>query len=187
MKVTGVQKLARVLKVLVTITFACNLAALALVPCLVENRFYLDMGSVLELFAYVVSDGFSIFFNSPFYQVWQKPYTAVLTLFLWACGVCTAIILWQGRRVLRSILREDTFSFANAGNLKRAAICCLLISAAALARMIWGFFYYGSSAPLVTYNALFIPLFLMGGLLCLVMSALFRQAAELKAENDLTI
>ena len=25
------------------------------------------------------------------------------------------------------------------------------------------------------------------GLLCLVMSALFRQAAELKAENDLTI
>ncbi|MEG1578846.1 MAG: DUF2975 domain-containing protein [Oscillospiraceae bacterium] len=27
----------------------------------------------------------------------------------------------------------------------------------------------------------------MGGLLCLVMSALFRQAAELKAENDLTI
>ena len=29
--------------------------------------------------------------------------------------------------------------------------------------------------------------FILGGLLCLVMSALFRQAAELKAENDLTI
>ena len=37
------------------------------------------------------------------------------------------------------------------------------------------------------YNALFVPIFILGGLLCLVMSALFRQAAELKAENDLTI
>ncbi|WP_279036002.1 DUF2975 domain-containing protein [Gemmiger formicilis] len=27
----------------------------------------------------------------------------------------------------------------------------------------------------------------MAGLLCMVMSALFRQAAELKEENDLTI
>ncbi len=50
-----------------------------------------------------------------------------------------------------------------------------------------GLFYYGSVAPLLTYNALFVPIFILGGLLCLVMSALFRQAAELKAENDLTI
>ena len=41
--------------------------------------------------------------------------------------------------------------------------------------------------PLVTYNALFVPIFAMAGLLCLVMSALFRQAAEMKSENDLTI
>ncbi|MFQ9916530.1 MAG: DUF2975 domain-containing protein [Flavonifractor plautii] len=53
--------------------------------------------------------------------------------------------------------------------------------------MVWGLFYYGSVAPLLTYNALFVPIFILGGLLCLVMSALFRQAAELKAENDLTI
>ena len=38
-----------------------------------------------------------------------------------------------------------------------------------------------------TYNTLFIPIFLMGGLLFLVMSALFRQAAELKEDQDLTI
>ena len=36
-------------------------------------------------------------------------------------------------------------------------------------------------------NKLIVPLFAMAGLLCLVMSALFRQAAEIKAENDLTI
>lgn len=43
------------------------------------------------------------------------------------------------------------------------------------------------SRPLATYNALFVPIFTMFGLLCLVMSALFRQATEMKAENDLTI
>ena len=72
-------------------------------------------------------------------------------------------------------------------NLRRAAVCCFLISAAALIRLLWGFWYYASILPLLTYNALFVPVFFMGGLLCLVMSALFRQAAELKAENDLTI
>ena len=68
-----------------------------------------------------------------------------------------------------------------------AGICCFLISLFALIRMVWGLFYYGSIAPLLTYNALFVPVFFMGGLLCLVMSALFRQAAVLKEESDLTI
>ncbi|WP_289804203.1 hypothetical protein, partial [Faecalibaculum rodentium] len=39
--------------------------------------------------------------------------------------------------------------------------------------------YYRSIGPLFTYNALFVPVFFMAGLLCMVMSALFRQAAEL--------
>ena len=34
---------------------------------------------------------------------------------------------------------------------------------------------------------LFVPAFFMAGLLFLVMSALFRQAAELKEDQDLTI
>ena len=61
----------------------------------------------------------------------------------------------------------------------------IVLVAAAL--VVWGLFYYQSIASLLTYNALFVPIFLLGGLLCLVVSALFRQAAELKAENDLTI
>ena len=111
----------------------------------------------------------------------------VLTIFLHFCGVCTAVILWQARRVLDTILTGLPFQNANGISLRRAAVCCFLISAAALVRLLWGFWYYASVLPLLTYNALFVPVFFMGGLLCLVMSALFRQAAELKAENDLTI
>ena len=93
----------------------------------------------------------------------------------------------QARRVLDTILAGNTFTFENAANMRRAAVCCFLISAAALGRTVWGLCFYRSLMPLLTYNALFVPIFLMAGLLCMVMSALFRQAAELKAENDLTI
>ena len=61
------------------------------------------------------------------------------------------------------------------------------LAGAALIRVIFCMLYYVSLRPLASYNTLFVPLFAMFGLLCLVMSALFRQAAELKAENDLTI
>ena len=68
-----------------------------------------------------------------------------------------------------------------------AVVLVVVIAAAALGRVIWGVAHYQSLRPLATYNALFVPLFAMAGLLCLVMSALFRQAAELKEDQDLTI
>lgn len=187
MPTTSVQKLARALKVLVTITFVCNLIALVLVPFFVEQKFQLDVEGIVHTFQYDWDDGLGLFFNIPYYQVWQQPYTAVLCVFLWICGISTAFILWQARRVLDTILEGNPFQNANGISLRRAAMCCFLISAAALLRLLWGFVYYASILPLLTYNALFVPVFFMGGLLCLVMSALFRQAAELKAENDLTI
>ena len=121
-------------------------------------------------------------------RIWREgPHQVVLTLFLLTCGVCTAVILWQGKRVLDTILRGAPFCGGNAGNLKRAAVCCFLISAFALARVLWGAWFYQSIRPLLTYCGLFVPIFLMAGLLCLIMSALFGQAARMKAENDLTI
>ena len=127
-----------------------------------------------------------VFFLS-WLAVWETAYHAVLTMFLWVCGICTAIILWQAKNVLDILLRGSPFVTENALHLKKAALCCFVISFAAFCRTVWGFFYYQSLSPLLTYNFLFCPIFLMGGLLFLVMSALFRQAAEMKAENDLTI
>lgn len=198
MERTGVQKLAWVLKILVTVTFLCNLLVLPLVPVLVS---FLSSGiPVPELLSNLTAPppapGDDFFYLSPPLQLvllllgaWRDnfSYTLVLTCFLLFCGVCTAVMLWQARRVLNTILRGAPFCQENGQNLRRAAVCCFLISLFALIRLLWGFFYYGSLAPLLTYNALFVPVFFMGGLLCLVMSALFRQAAELKEENDLTI
>ncbi len=200
MEKVSVQKIAKVLYILVQIALVCNVIALYLVPEIVwigkiglpsGMRIYSDkFGLVLDgvgknrLLTYfaggaaVWMSGWWRFFNS---------YQTVLTCFLLFSGCCTAVILWQARRVLKTILRGEPFAPENAVSLRRAAWACFLIAGAALARVGFSVCYYQSPRPLATYNALFVPMFAMGGLLCLVMSALFRQAAELKAENDLTI
>lgn len=184
-------RLARVLRVLVVVTFVCNLIALFLVPG--TAAFYVS-GEGTELLKNNSVFWFIRFFATIWHPViWmlgaagESQDWVVLSLFLLSCGVCTAVILWQGKRVLDTILKGEPFTPGNAANLERAAVCCFLIAGAALARLIWGFAYYRSIGPLFTYNALFVPVFFMAGLLCLVMSALFRQAAELKEDQDLTI
>ena len=189
MENSSVQGLARVLRGLVTATFVCNLLALVLVPGLAMMK---GFGPLLELTPYQnpleLPARIVVVFLLSWVWVWRAgAYDVVLALFLLFCGVCTAVILWQGRRVLDTILAGRTFTAENAGNMRRASLCCFLISLAALLRVVWGLFYYQSPAPLLTYNALFVPVFLMAGLLCQIMSALFRQAAEMKSENDLTI
>ena len=178
MNVTSVRKIARVLHVLVLIALVCNVVILYLVPVAVLSggpSLLEGVGEYLGGILHpgeddIVTAGIAASFLSWFW-CWQDPETLALTLFLVVSGVCTAVILWQGKRVLETILRGEPFSMENAVSLRRAAVCAFLIAL----------------APLLTYNALFVPIFAMFGLLCLIMSALFRQAAELKAENDLTI
>ena len=195
MERTGIQKLAHTLTILVTITCVCKLLVLPLVPILsaVSSSGFPLTALLHGLGTAGASSDLTYAPGTILYLIlvsgWGDlaPYTLVLTLFLLFCGVCTAAILWQGRRVLDTILNGTPFCAANAVCLQRATLFCFLISGAALIRVIWRICYVQSAAPLFSYNMLFVPLFFLAGLLCLVMSALFRQAAELKADNDLTI
>ena len=198
MEGSHVQKIARVLNVLVIAALVCNIIILYLVPVAVVSLELSEGSGLLEGVAAYLRD-----FLHPgqddiltataaasflaWFWCWKSTRALVLTLFLLVAGVCTALILWQGRRVLRTILRGDPFSAENAVSLRRAAVYAVVISGAALVRLVFSVWYFRSPQPLLSYNALFVPIFAMAGLLCLVMSALFRQAAEMKAENDLTI
>lgn len=194
MEVSHVQKIARVLNILVVIALVCNIVILFFVPVAVLSGKPGLLEGLGEYFGGIlhpneddiVAAGVAASFLS-WLTFWQNAETAALTLFLVAAGICTALILWQGRRVLRTILQGDPFSLTNAVSLRRAAFYSFIISLAALARLLFSIFHFRSLQPLLSYNALFIPIFAMAGLLCLVMSALFRQAADMKAENDLTI
>lgn len=99
MLTSHVQKIARVLNILVLITFICNLAALPLVPGLVLFRFNLE--KIQSLWTYDWDDCLGNFSHA-LVTWWTRgePYTIVLTLFLLFAGICTAVILWQGHRVL---------------------------------------------------------------------------------------
>ena len=147
MEQTGVQKLAYVLKILVIAVLICNLAALICVPFLVDQRFHVDLDYITSVFRYDFDDGLALFFDSAYYQVWQQPYTAILTVFLWLCGCCTAVILWQARRVLGTVCAQNPFCADNAVSMRRAAVCCFVIAAAALGRACWGFWFYRSIRP----------------------------------------
>ena len=197
MRPTSVRTIAKVLNILVLIAFAGSLVILYLIPTavFVSGGCGLLEGicSYLSGLLHPGEDDIVIAAVAGSALIWLTgwfefdAYSLVLTLFLLFSGVCIAGILWQGRRVLKAILRGEPFSTENAVSLRRAAVCAFLISAAALIRVVFGLFYTRSLLSLTTYNALFDPIFAMAGLLCLIMSALFRQAAELKAENDLII
>ena len=197
MEKTAVQRLARVLKLMVWVVVVVNLICLLLGPGFVA---YLWEGGPAEV-SEVLRRGLErwiegkgeqnftivlVFFAS-WWAVWSGTGPALLTVFFWVCGFCTTAILWQAKRVLDTILAGNPFQLKNARSLSQAAVCCWIISGAALVRLIWWLAHDHSAAPFFTYNTLFVPAFLMAGLLFQVMSALFRQAAELKEDQDLTI
>lgn len=194
MEKTAVQRLANVLRVLILTAFVLNLLCLLLVPLFAMLTAERELYSMLQylrenLPGYPIHTLGHVLMLYPivFQAVWYDWRIAVLTLFFWLCGICTALILWQAKRVLDTILEGNPFRLKNARALNRAAVCCWVISGVALMRLIWWLSHDHSAAPFFTYNTLFVPAFLIAGLLFQVMSALFRQAAELKEDQDLTI
>ena len=194
MEKTAVQRLAAVLRTMVLIVFVLNLLCLLFVPgmaviCL--DRDTMADPEWRKALAWALQERGLLFVGvvclGGFRSLLEHAPVGVLSLFFWVCGTCTALILWQARSVLDTILGGNPFQLKNARALNRAAVCCWIISGVALLRLLWWLWHDHSAAPFFTYNALFIPAFLMAGLLFQVMSALFRQAAELKEDQDLTI
>ena len=194
MEKTAVQRLAAVLRTMVLIVFVLNLLCLLFVPgmaviCL--DRDTMADPEWRKALAWALQEKGLLFVGvvclGGFRSLLEHAPVGVLSLFFWVCGTCTALILWQARSVLDTILAGNPFQLKNARALNRAAVCCWIISGVALLRLLWWLWHDHSAAPFFTYNALFIPAFLMAGLLFQVMSALFHQAAELKEDQDLTI
>ena len=116
-----VQILARVLRVLLIFALLLNVLALLLVPASVmvnaENLFG-GAGTFLhDLFHPEADDvtaaGVSAIFLS-WVWIWGEGANALIALFLVICGICTALILLQGLRVLGTILQGAPFSTQNA-------------------------------------------------------------------------
>ncbi len=114
-------------------------------------------------------------------------YLSSLVFYL-LCGGSASFILWQARGILRNLTRGEVFIVANARFVGRGSWGCFVISAAALYRVISHALDYEKwTYVLMEYNTLFVPVFAVAGLLCLVVASLFESAARLKQDNDLVI
>lgn len=191
MKQLTAQRLSSCLTVLSVLLLICDILLLPVLPLFAYFRSgdpnLFTIASLQRIFAYDFDDGLGNLLHILFVETWVRPNTATLALFLLVCGGCAALILVQGIRILASVADSAPFSAKNSGSLKLAATGCFGIAAAAALRTTFSLLYYASIRPLFSYCALFVPLFIMAGLLCLVMSGLFCRAEEMKTENDLTI
>lgn len=194
MTMTATRQMAKVLKAMMIAALVCNIIALFIVPSIryfgLRDFLFLLKNRILELTVKgypMDAEPIPVILFGGLALVWTKPVAAIWTVFLWICGSLTAVILWQACRVVDTVLEENPFQHANAAALKRVAFCCWGVSGVALVRLVAELIYYRDPAPLLTYNTLFVPGFFAAGLLFMVMSALFRQAAQLQEDQDLTI
>ncbi|MDR0380444.1 MAG: DUF2975 domain-containing protein [Oscillospiraceae bacterium] len=178
MRTDATKTLPALLFWIVTGTFALNLVLLPLLPPFLSLRFnaaWADLfhGALrLSFFPLDRSQWPDFLWRLAFYEV---------------CGTCSAVILWQLRAVLKNLAALRPFVAENARRVGTAAVCLFVVSAAALVRLCFEWLSYGLYQILATYNTLFVPVFFVAGLLCLVTARLFEQAAHLKEDNDLVI
>lgn len=93
-------------------------------------------------------------------------------------GVMSVLLLWELKKVFRTVLEENCFVMQNVSSLQRMSIFSFLIVIVSIIRSI---FFLTIATPVI------ILVFLIAGLLCRVLAAVFEEAVRYKEENDLTI
>ena len=130
---TAAQKIADVLIFLCGFLIFCDILLLPLTPALAYFRFQnpasMRLDHLLAVFAYDFDDGVGNLLEIILKEAWKSPETAVLALFLLLAGICGAVILVQGIRLLASVADGTPFSPKNAVYLQRAAAGCFVIAA----------------------------------------------------------
>ena len=98
--------------------------------------------------------------------------------FLYITGFLALYFVFELRRIFRTLNRKDPFRTDNVKSFKSMSICCFAIS-----------FCYG--VKIFAFNSfltiILFMVFIIGGLFLLILAEVFRQAAIVKEENDLTI
>ncbi len=171
---TQPEKLAYILKWLTLAVLALNLLVLPALPFLLSLRYnYLTHSKSILTFI-------------PLDSAMLPAYLFSLC-FYFLCGVCSAVLLWQGFRLLKNIARHRAFAMENSHYMARVSMCLFTVSALALIRTAVWLSYQSFAQVLMAYNTLFVPVFFIAGLLFRILAGLFRDAAIIKEENDLTI
>ena len=112
-----------------------------------------------------------------FYPNLEKHYWLTTVLFMLS-GVGAVLIIWELRRMFRTVLRNDCFVWQNVVSLRRMGILGLAIACITAVRL---------SVIFTPATVVIIIVFFIAALFSFVLSHVFAQAVRYKEENDLTI
>lgn len=98
--------------------------------------------------------------------------------FLYISGLVCLVLVNEVRKIFKTLNRRNPFMMDNVKSLNRIAVACFIIAAAYIVKI---FFYNSVLTMIITM------VFIIAGLFSIVLAEVFRQAVEVKEENDLTI
>ena len=104
-------------------------------------------------------------------------YILMLAVFL-VSGVCGIMIVYQLRKMIRTVISQDCFVDGNTNSLRMMGKAAFVIAAAFIVKV----FVLPTAATFVIILTFFIA-----GLFSHVLSLVFAEAVQYKEENDLTI
>ncbi len=143
-------------------------------------------GLVKRILDLVFLGGLGIFVTLPYALKWymnaiyrtsSENYYFLLG-FLYITGIVCLGLVQELRKIFKTLNRRNPFMLDNVKSLNRIGGSCFIIAAAYIVKI----FFYNS-----VLTAIITMVFIIAGLFAVVLAEVFRQAVEVKAENDLTI
>jgi hypothetical protein len=143
-------------------------------------------GFVKKLLDLVFLGGIAIFLGLPFVLKWymaeldntNNSNYYFLLFFLYFTGLFCLWIVFEMKKIFKTLNRKNPFMMDNVICLKRMSIGALTISGAYVIKIIF------LNSVLTIIIAM---IFLIAGLFLVILAEVFKQAVEFKQENDLTI
>ena len=119
----------------------------------------------------------SFYFYGKYNEFFKINYIQMVVIFMIA-GVFAVLILYELRRIFKTVLNDDCFVKSNVRSLNRMGIYSFAIMLVMLCRL-----------PMFFTPAVFVivVVFLIAGLFSRVLAIVFDRAVEYKQENDFTI
>lgn len=120
---------------------------------------------------------FSIKFYGRYNSYFRENFYSLLVV-LFMSGIFAVLIIYELRKMFRSVLNDDCFVIENVKSLDKMSIYSFFIAVITTCRL----FIYITPAVLIT-----ILVFVIAGLFSKVLARVFDKAVQYKLENDLTI
>ncbi len=154
-----------------------------MIPVLGEKSLSAAVRRMLDL---ILLGGAGVFLSLPVSVRWyfdkvlgpsRENYYFLLVL-MYITGFLALCVVYEMRKIFKTLNKKSPFVIDNVKSLNRIAYACFVISAAYIVKIL-----FFSSFLTVVISMVFI----IAGLFSMVLAGVFRQAVEVKEENDMTI